>query len=274
MENGIQNGIPTNHDRDARINGTNGVFTKSPGSPEKARGLAQKEKSTMNGGLDSTMRVDSPSRNLSSLATNPSTIKDLPDEIQHITTGIMPLSLLLTRLAQISHNHLQELVSELATRPIAQAAANGNPDYRNAAVEDTSPDSLEKKRMLLNFVQDMHAKWVKALVITEWSRKADLVGKLIDLKGHLHQQLDHYPAVLWELANVKRDLVFARLPSPDLKTALQILSSSEVPWMPEVSTDYCVCHHCFCLLTDVFDSLTLSSLRHSLLKINLSGLTT
>lgn len=163
-------------------------------------------------------------------------MSDLPDEIQHITAGIFPLSLLLSRLAQISHNHVQELVAELATKPIAQnPAANGNPDYRGTSAEDTSSDSLEKKRMMLNFIQDLHAKWVKALVITEWSRKAELVGKLIDLKAHLYDQHVCYAKVLSEMVAVRRELTWARLPSPDLKTALAVLSSGEVSWMPEVS---------------------------------------
>ena len=225
MENGIQNGLRTNYDRDARTNNVNGVFVKSEPLLDESE-----SKDKASGGQDNTMTAGALS------ASNPLRMNDLPDEIQHITTDIMPLSLLLTRLAQISHNHIQELISELATRPIAANAINGgSPDYRSTTAEDTSPDSLEKKRMILNFIQDLHAKWVKALVITEWSRKAELVGKLIDLKAHIEQQLYHYTAVLWEMANVKRDLVFARLPSPDLKTALEVFSSGEVSWMPEVS---------------------------------------
>ena len=244
MENGFQNGPHTNNDQGPRANGANGVFVKTEPSPDKSRGLSVKDKpndtAMLNGGHGAAM----PSSDLAQKpqpqpdappVPNPLRMDDLPDEIQHITTGIMPLGILLARLAQISHNHLQELIAELSTRPVAQNVANGNTDYRSTTAEDTSPDSLEKKKMILHFIQDLHAKWVKALVITEWSRKADLVGKLIDLKAHIEQQLYNYTAVLWEMANVKRDLVFARLPGPDLKTALDVLSSGTVPWMPEVS---------------------------------------
>lgn len=252
MESGIQNGVRSNLDGVARVNGVNGGFVKTEPFLDKGKGIADKGNFPMaNGGhaanniVSSTMDIDSPAQDGTAPAGSKALIEKsamdlirmdaLPDEIQHITTGIMPLGLLLSRLAQISHNHLQDVIAELSTRPIAQnPAANGTPDFRNTTAEDTSPESLEKKRLLLNFIQDLHAKWVKALVITDWSTKSDLVGKLIDLKQHLHQQLDYYPAVLWEMANVKRDLVFARLPSPDLKTALEILSSGEVSWMPEL----------------------------------------
>ncbi|OIW34566.1 MED14-domain-containing protein [Coniochaeta ligniaria NRRL 30616] len=159
---------------------------------------------------------------------------DLPDEIQHITAQSMPLGLLLSRLAQISHNHLQELIAELATRPVAQnSAVNGAPDYRTTTAEDTSPESLEKKRLLLEFIQNLHTRWVKALVITEWSRKAEPVGRLIDVKNYIEQQLAHFTQQAYAIADVKKQLIFARLPSPDLKTALEVLSSGDVSWMPE-----------------------------------------
>ena len=42
----------------------------------------------------------------------PSTQEDpnLPDEIEHITAGLIPLSRILTRLAQVTHNALQEKI--------------------------------------------------------------------------------------------------------------------------------------------------------------------
>jgi mediator of RNA polymerase II transcription subunit 14 len=236
METGIQNGARTNHDRDNRINGVNRGVVKSEPSPDKGKGLSGTPQSNeaLNGGCEEAMDVDRAPRKPSAAQT-PLRMNDLPEEIKHITTDIMPLSLLLTRLAQISHNQLQDVVKELATKPIPQPAVNGAPDYRATPAEDTSADSLQKKEMLLNFVQQLHAKWVKALVITEWSRKSDLVSKLIDIKSHLQEQLSRYEAALWQLATVKRELVFARLPGPDLKTALQVLSTGEVPYMPEVS---------------------------------------
>ncbi|KAL1872299.1 hypothetical protein VTK73DRAFT_1648 [Phialemonium thermophilum] len=242
MDDGAKDGVRPPHDKEPPPNGVNGAFVKSEPSPDEGADVSNKDNadalSAVNGTQCVKIENSKPPQNFKSSevpsAPELSRMNDLPDEIQHITAGIIPLSLLLTRLAQISHNQLQELVAELATRPIAPNQANGAADYRSTTAEDTSPDSLEKKRMLLNFIQDLHTKWVKALVITEWSRKAHLVGKLIDLKAHIEKQLYQYTAALWEIANVKRDLVFARLPSPDLKTALSVLSSGEVSWMPEL----------------------------------------
>jgi mediator of RNA polymerase II transcription subunit 14 len=160
-------------------------------------------------------------------------MNDLPDEIVHITQGFIPLSLLLTRLAQTSHNALQDEIAKLAKMPLPAAALNGNGGH--SAADDNSNENLRKKTSLLNFAQEQHAKWVKALVITEWSRKAEAVSKLIDLKFHIDQQRILFDTALDNMASVKRDLSFARLPSPDLKTALQVLSTGTAPWLSDVS---------------------------------------
>lgn len=247
MENGTQNGVHTNY---TRVNGAKDGFVKSDPSVDKGKGVADKERAsnfpTVNGGhagnniKSEAMGTDlavqkGPTPPASGSMMDSLRMDDLPDEIQHITAGSMPLGLLLSRLAQISHNHLQDLIDELATRPVAQnSAANGTPDYRSTTAEDTSPESLEKKRLLLEFIQHLHTRWVKALVITEWSRKAEPVGRLIDLKNYIEQQLAHFTQQFAVLADVKKQLIWARLPSPDLKTALEVLSSGEVSWMPEL----------------------------------------
>ncbi|KAK3695085.1 mediator complex subunit MED14-domain-containing protein [Podospora appendiculata] len=242
MENGTHNGVRTNHDRDAWMNGVNGASMKREFSPDKGKALANTGSSNTaltNGGDGYRIDLDSESKRSSSGAVaspGNSRINDLPDEIQHITTDILPLGLLLARLAQWTHARLQDEITTLAAKsiPPATAAVNGNSNYHFTGAEDTSAESLEKKTYLLNSIQDIHTRWVKALVITEWSKKADQVGRLIDIRSHLASQLELFNANFWELIKVKQDLHWARLPSPDLKTALEVLTSGEVSWMPDL----------------------------------------
>ena len=198
-------------------------------------------------------------------------MEDLPDELQHITAEILPLSLLLSRLAQFSHTKLEQLILDLASKPLPDPNANGHSKGNAAggpngsavngvngnakgisgvpspALEDTSPESLEKKTMILNFIQDLHSRWVKALVITQWARNADDVGKLIDIRAHLAEKLELYHRTFWEMVKVKQELAFAKVPSPDLKTALEVLSTGAVHWMPDVRRDrprkFCCCFY-------------------------------
>ncbi|PNY27110.1 Mediator of RNA polymerase II transcription subunit 14 [Tolypocladium capitatum] len=241
MEPAGQNGTRTDHDRDPAVNGVNGtsVGGGQGGAPDKGKApAASNDNGTVNGGEVGGTALDrSPQMPLHT--AGPSTeahsrMNDLPDEIRHITEGFIPLSLLLTRLAQVTHNSLQEKIAELAKMPVPTAATNGGPSYTSGGPDDSSSDNLRKKGGLTSFAQDMHGKWLKALVITEWSRKSEMVSKLIDLKFHIDQQRILYDASLDDIVNVKRDLAFARMPSPDLKTALQVLSTGTGPWMPDL----------------------------------------
>ncbi|KAK8083936.1 mediator complex subunit MED14 [Apiospora saccharicola] len=205
MENGLQNGISTNHDRSsgATMNGDTALRSNSaPNAPN------------MTNGTPSSWRMN-----------------DLPDEVRHITEGFVPLGVLLSRLAQMTHNQVQGKILELAKIPLPPASVLMGTSGGQA--DDTVKESIYKKKVLLEFIQDTHAKWVKALVITSWSRKVGDVSKLIDLMAHINEHRMCYEDTLGTLIDLKRDLVGARLPNPDLQTALQVLATGEAPWLPD-----------------------------------------
>jgi mediator of RNA polymerase II transcription subunit 14 len=160
-------------------------------------------------------------------------LSQLPPEIVHITQGYLPLSQLLTRLAQQTHNNLSSKIVELAQMPMPVSVVNGN-SVHYTALDDNSADNIKKKKILLDFAQKAHADWTKALVLTSWSRKSEDVSRIIDLKVHLDKQRLFYDAAVHEMSEVKRNLAHARLPNPDLKTALEVLSTGKAAWMPEV----------------------------------------
>lgn len=248
MENGGPNGERTDHDRTTGANGVNGVVGgdgphhapdtgKASATAGDGIGKAANGGQVAAAGQGTSLEPASQTQQISS--ENQSRMNDLPDEIIHITQGFIPLSLLLSRLAQSSHNAVQDKIADLAKMQLPASAVNGNSSHAGTSPDDVSSDNIRKKKALLDFAQDMHAKWVKALVITEWSRKGDLVSKLIDLKFHIDQQRLLYDSALGNMINVKRDLTFARMPPPDLKTALQILSTGTAPWLPDVSFSHC-----------------------------------
>ncbi|EGS19141.1 uncharacterized protein CTHT_0057660 [Thermochaetoides thermophila DSM 1495] len=223
MEARAHGALPNNYDRERFINGVGGDDKALKRKLEEPLSDITKELDTVI--AQSDVAVADPKGQLCPDA-------DVPDEMEHITDGILPLNLLLIRLAEFSHSKLEELVTMLASKPVPQHAVNGNGSH-STLVEDASPESQEKKRLLLNTIQDLHSRWVKALVITEWARNAEKVGKLIDIRTHLFKKLELYPQVLNDFINLKRDMAWAKVPSPDLKTALHILTHGEVTWMPD-----------------------------------------
>lgn len=245
MENGIRNGVPSNHDKDTSLNGYGDVARVGEPVPGKVQSEgeatgAKMPDAALNGvgdakhGSAETQTQVSKEPTASNVLQNPSRMNDLPEEVRHITQGFIPLSTVLIRLAQATHDDLQKTIIESANIKWMPADINGNAANGSDLPEDNSEGNRKRKMTLLKFAQDAHAKWVKALVIANWSRNAQTVSKLIDLKAHLDEKRMLFDHTQNWLIGLKRDLGLARLPRPDLKTALQILTTGEAPWIPEV----------------------------------------
>lgn len=245
MENG-RNGSHTNHDRDQRPNGVNGTSHTSEKIQDKGKGRVEPQQNmtptspTVPNGLNGNFMESSQHQNGGGDAI-PADMQDrvnqLPPEIAHITQGYMPLSKLLSRLAQKTHNDLSKTILELAQMSAPASVVNG---LHKSAADDTSQENLNKKLRLVKFAQDAHTEWTKALVITGWSRRAEDVSRTIDLKIHLDSQGQFYESAIYELSEIKKGLIHARLPNPDLKTALEVLTTGKASWMPDVSPVYLV----------------------------------
>ncbi|KAI3342738.1 mediator complex subunit MED14 [Ustulina deusta] len=228
MESGASHFQSTNYDRN------NGPLTN--GARDSPNGLVGQAGNQSAIGTDALLNGNPTNAGGSqSPAPFTSRMNDLPDEIQHITQGFVPLSVLLSRLAQQTHNQLGDEIMALAKMPVPSSAMNGNTVNTDVSSDDNSPENLNKKVRLLNFVQERHGEWVKALVIANWSRKAEPVSKLIDLMHHINKTRAIYQGSLDYMINIKRDLTYARIPNPDLRTALHVLSTGQAPWMPELN---------------------------------------
>jgi mediator of RNA polymerase II transcription subunit 14 len=246
MEDGSRNGAHTNHDRDPMLNGINGTSSTlgtgfEKGKPRGEPQSSLKQSQFTNGANGTVPDSQSQSQNQNqSLVVEPvlsemaGKLKQLPPELVHITEGFEPLSRLLMRLAQVTHNRLSTKIMELAAMPTPSSAVNGNGSHYSNGTDDNSVDNVRKKVNLLKFAEATHADWTKALVITHWSRVSEDVSKLIDLKVHLDNQKGLYNAAFFELMEVKRGLVHARVPNPDLRTAVEVLSTGRASWMPDV----------------------------------------
>lgn len=243
MENGRTNGAHTNHDRDTMANGGNGAIQPAERATEKGKGRQEPlqspaQSAVTNGGSNGAFTTGpsqlqvAPAIQISKDLV--SQMHELPPEIQHITEGFESLSSLLSRLAQVTHNRLSNKIQELAAMPTPASAMNGNGVQHGNSPDDNSGDNIRKKVELLKFAERTHADWTKALVITQWSRIAPEVSRLIDLKVHLDKQRQFYDEAWFALSEVKRSLVHARVPNPDLKTAVEILSTGKASWMPDV----------------------------------------
>ncbi|KAI9788584.1 MAG: mediator complex subunit [Peltula sp. TS41687] len=164
---------------------------------------------------------------------------EMPPEVEHITAGYQPLSKLVMRLSQETFNDLREVIEALSDMPTSQTP-NGHNHYKqitNSATsngDDETPTNIQKKMRLMNFVQERRAQFIKVLVLAQWSRQSQDVSKVIDLKVWLDKQrLLYDEAGLW-LGDLKRSLDPAKMPNPDLRTALEVLSTGKVSWLSDL----------------------------------------
>ncbi|KAK1914961.1 hypothetical protein P3342_011890 [Pyrenophora teres f. teres] len=113
------------------------------------------------------------------------------------------------------------------------------PEIEHVGDEHQFPRNAEankrKKLLLLQFAQEQRAKFIKLLVLTEWGKKAakDLT-RLIDLFRWASEQAQHMEAADYKLDRIKVLSNNARENSPDIATALEVLSSGKAPWMPSL----------------------------------------
>ena len=242
MENGAHPGTGrTDHDREhARtngINGDNGDSGDAEAVGSQSTGDAKLPSATLTNGVSDDVAEEVERQRQEILAevasAGPQRLNDLPDEIQHITTGFVQLGPLISRLAQRSHNALQEKIAELARMPFAAPTANGHKDGHDGP-DDTSPENVEKKRNFLRFCVTQHEDWTKALVMTEVYKRMGYMTKLIDLNHHITLQKANYHEAVDSMIILRRNLTFARLPAADLKTGLLVLSQGTARWMPDI----------------------------------------
>jgi mediator of RNA polymerase II transcription subunit 14 len=238
MDSGSRNGSHTNHDRDQQSNGVNGERNLPDNDQEKGKGKEPQQNMTptsptrpnLLNGMGASLPSAAASR--TAPADLQERVQQLPPEIAHITQGFLPLSTLLTRFSQKTHKEITTLISELAQMPLPAAAVNGNASH--ASTDDNSAENVNKKLRLLAVAEKAHSEWTKLYVVTSWSRNSEGVRKLIDLRNYLAQQAGLYDDAINRLGQFRVDLGAARIPNPDLKTAVQVLSTGKAPWMPEV----------------------------------------
>lgn len=165
----------------------------------------------------------------------------LPPEIEHITFGYLPLSKLITRLVQETFNGLNEVISEMSDLQVSQSTQNSpannlDPHVNGNGVVHNSQANVQKKLRILNFAQDRRAQFIKILVLSQWSRQADAISKVIDLKVWLDGQKRVYDEASVWMGELKRILAPLKMPNPDLETALEVLSLGKASWLPDVRT--------------------------------------
>ncbi|KAL8975367.1 MAG: hypothetical protein Q9197_000396 [Variospora fuerteventurae] len=153
-------------------------------------------------------------------------IGQLPPEIEHITFGYLSFSALITRLVQETFNGLTDCINEMSELQV--------PQMNGASAADTSQVNVRKRLRLLNFLQERRAQFIKILVLSQWSRQAQAISRVIDMRIWLDGKRRLYDDACNWMGELKRILELERKPNPDLRTALEALSLGKSPRLPDL----------------------------------------
>ncbi|KAJ5760055.1 Mediator complex subunit Med14 [Penicillium odoratum] len=156
-----------------------------------------------------------------------------PFELTHITQGFFPFGTLVNRAAQQCWIDLSELVTELATVSVS-SETSALPAANGKSLGTQSVENVNKKVRILDFAHAKRAEFIKLLVLSQWSRQAADVSRLIDIQGFIRTRHQAYTSAVQYVGEMKRDLVRAQVANPDLKTALEVLSKGRVIALPDL----------------------------------------
>lgn len=138
-----------------------------------------------------------------------------PAEIPHLTEGYGPIAHILQRLTQDTFRELQELIRSLVK-------------LSNDANLDPATIAARKKKAILTWAETESNQWIKMAIIQQWAERMPEIYELVDLKLWLGDQQLLYDNAGFAIGQVKKDMVPAMLPPPDVNTAVQTLSG-QVP---------------------------------------------
>lgn len=173
---------------------------------------------------------------------------DLPPELAHVTLGFFPFAQLIRRVVQQSWIELNDLLHDMGNVHTSQLSTPSHLALAKSATgskprADQSSEHAIKKIRLLEFAQLKRAEFIKLLVLSEWSKHADEVSRLIDIQAFIRLRYGSYTTSLSQIGNMKQDLIGAQLANPDLKTALEILAvggNGEMPMVRDFLFSTCV----------------------------------
>ncbi|ORY15809.1 mediator complex subunit MED14-domain-containing protein [Clohesyomyces aquaticus] len=158
----------------------------------------------------------------------------LPPELAHCSSEhYHPLSKLLARMSQECYNDLTETLTAMAD--IQPPQSNGLSNGLGAHLQDNSTSNRDKKLLILKFAHDQRAKFIKLLVLYDWAREySEGVVKMVDVFQWCQRQLQEMDHVVWDMNNTKMSMATLRQQNPDIRTALEVLSTGKASWIPDL----------------------------------------
>ncbi|KAK5172980.1 mediator complex subunit [Saxophila tyrrhenica] len=215
-----QQALPVKSPADTQVNGTtrdgpNGVLTN---------GASSEQTHTTGNGEPSNMAV------ATSSAEGPPPL----DQSWRSREQNKSLGLLMNRVAQQCYFDLNKTLDDMSAIPTAPS----QPQLPNGVGPHTGPDtsepSVKKKRMIMDFANDQRDRFIKTLVLSDWSRNEEEKARMIDVKVWLDKQTALYRQAEDAVARAKMNMQQAKVPNPNIEGAMEVLATGKASWVPDL----------------------------------------
>ncbi|KIX06122.1 uncharacterized protein Z518_04096 [Rhinocladiella mackenziei CBS 650.93] len=146
----------------------------------------------------------------------------------------LPMAALISRASQSCWNGLTNLVEQLAAVQVPEQSPDQAKVLPNGLPNNQTKANLDKKERLLKFANDQKADFIKLLVLLQWSRDVEEVGKTISINYWLMKRRQAYWDTIALMAGLKQESAGFQMPNPDLRVAAEVLSRGEVLKFPSL----------------------------------------
>ena len=160
-----------------------------------------------------------------------------PPDIEHITTGFQPMSKLIDRVTQECFNELVDLINQLADETDQASAGMVNGTSGFAVVPNASGPSVNdvsRRVRMMEFANKHRERFIKLLVLLQWSRQVEDVSTMIDLWNWYRTQVGYHDEAAEWVGRLRISTSRAKQPNPDIQTALEVLSKGKASWISDV----------------------------------------
>ncbi|TKA77650.1 hypothetical protein B0A55_04623 [Friedmanniomyces simplex] len=144
------------------------------------------------------------------------------------------LGKLMDRLAQQCYIDLNKTLTDMTAQ---DEAAGGAPKANGLLPQgsvDTSEVSLRKKRALMEFAHDQRDRFTKTLVLSDWSRNAEEMANIIDVRVWQETQRNAYTFAANGIAATKIKSINFKVPAPNIVGAMELLGTGKASWVPDM----------------------------------------
>ena len=156
----------------------------------------------------------------------------LLDQSWRRTDANKSMGVLVERLAQQCYTDLNTALTKMSEAEASSQAPQTNGVITHSI--DNSEVSLTKKRTFMEFANNQRDRFIKTLVLSDWSRNEEDMARLVDIKVWQEKQANAQRDAISFIGTTKHNMVPAKMPNPNIEDAMELLATGKSSRIPDI----------------------------------------